>query len=62
VSLSEPIKPDRNHIQQRDIRFWSKHWNVTRDDIRLAIEKVGNSATAVEKELALQNSLKEAAY
>ena len=61
MSLSELIKPDRTHIQDQDLRFWSKHWNVTLDHIRLAMEKAGNSASAVEKELMLQNLLQKTA-
>ncbi len=49
----------RNHIQPADIKHWAKHWNVTPDQIRQAIEKIVTSATAVRKELALQKILAE---
>jgi hypothetical protein len=50
LSLTQPTTPDRNHIANRDKR-WAKHWNVGREDIRSAVERVGNSAGAVRKEL-----------
>lgn len=33
------------------MKRWSRHLNVTLDQLQAAIEKVGNSVTAVEKEL-----------
>jgi Protein of unknown function (DUF3606) len=57
VSLSKPDRPDRNHIQSDGVKHWSKHWKVTPEQIRGAIEKVGNSVTAVQKELILQGSI-----
>jgi len=35
-----------------EIRYWSKKFNVSPDQLRAAIKKVGNSAAAVEKELS----------
>ncbi|MEO6839701.1 MAG: DUF3606 domain-containing protein [Bradyrhizobium sp.] len=49
--LTQPEKPDRNHIERKDIKRWSKHLDATPDQLREAIEKVGNSVAAVEKEL-----------
>jgi hypothetical protein len=49
--LTQPEKPDRNHIEPQDIKRWAKHWNVEPAQLRSAIEKVGNSVAAVEKEL-----------
>lgn len=57
MTLSKPQKPIRNHIQARDIKHWSKHWRVPPEHIRAAIDKVGNSVAAVEKELSLQGLL-----
>ena len=39
------------------MRYWSKHLGVTRDELRTAVEKVGNSASTVRKELAARNSI-----
>jgi hypothetical protein len=49
--LTRPEKPKRNHIERKDIKRWSKHLNVTPGQLSTAMEKVGNSATAVGKEL-----------
>jgi Protein of unknown function (DUF3606) len=54
VPLSKPDRPLRNHIQSDDLKHWSKHWKVTPEHVREAIEKVGNSVAAVQKELTLQ--------
>jgi Protein of unknown function (DUF3606) len=49
--LTRPEKPQRNHIERKDVKCWSKHLNVTPDQLSTVIEKVGNSAAAVGKEL-----------
>jgi hypothetical protein len=51
LSLTQPTTPDRNHIVNRDVKRRAKHWNVGREDIRSAVERVGNSAGAARKEL-----------
>ena len=45
---------DRSRInlsEDYEVRFWSKRFKVTPDALRAAVEKVGNSAEAVEREL-----------
>jgi hypothetical protein len=42
ISLSEPY----------EIQYWTKKFGVTAAELRDAIKKVGNSAEAVEKEIA----------
>jgi predicted RNA-binding protein YlqC (UPF0109 family) len=45
---------DRCHIAMNadaEVRYWTKHLGVTREELQKAIDKVGNSATAVRKEL-----------
>jgi hypothetical protein len=47
---------DRGHIafgQSHEVQYWTKHLGVTREELRRAIDKVGNSAAAVRKELGL---------
>ncbi len=44
--MTRQERPIRNHIQGLDIKPWAEHWNVRADDIRAAIEKVGNSVGA----------------
>jgi hypothetical protein len=41
------VNPDDDH----DLIYWSSRFDCTREQLRSAIEKVGNSVTAVEKEL-----------
>jgi Protein of unknown function (DUF3606) len=50
--------PDRSKIAMDDadeVKQWCKHFGATPDEIQRAIEKVGNSAAAVRKELQLGN-------
>jgi hypothetical protein len=54
VSLAKSVKPARSRISHDDIRHWSKHWRVGPTDIQAAIEKVGDSVAAVQKELGLR--------
>ena len=47
-------QPDRSKInmsQDHEVRYWTKHLGITRDELEKVVEKVGNSAKAVEKEL-----------
>ena len=53
--LASKGERDRTHISlQRpaETRFWTRHLGVKRAALDAAIAKVGNSATAVRKELA----------
>jgi hypothetical protein len=36
-----------------ELRYWSKHLGVTPEELLRLVEKVGNSASAVRKELAM---------
>ncbi len=45
---------DRSHIAINDtesLRRWAKHFEATEDELRDTIERVGNSAAAVRKEI-----------
>ena len=47
-------QPDRSLInmgEEHEVKYWTKHLGVSRDELQLAIDKVGNSATAVRKQL-----------
>ena len=47
-------QPDRGKINMGDdavVRCWCKHLGVTRDQLQRIVDKVGNAARAVEKEL-----------
>ena len=45
---------DRNKIslsEDYEVRYWSQKFGVTPERLRAAVQKVGNSAQAVEREL-----------
>jgi len=55
-SLKKHAQPDRSKInldQPHELKYWTRALNVSDAEIRAAIEKVGNSAAAVRKELGL---------
>ena len=55
-SLTKREQPDRSKInlrQPHELKYWSRALDVSEEAIRAAIEKVGNSAAAVRKELGL---------
>jgi Protein of unknown function (DUF3606) len=46
--------PDRSKINMHlphDVRCWTKHLGVSKEQLQKAIDKVGNGAAAVKKEL-----------
>jgi Protein of unknown function (DUF3606) len=51
------ISRDRSKIVldgENQLRHWTKHFGVTEQELARAIERVGNSAAAVRKELAFK--------
>jgi len=47
-------RPDRSKIsltEQQEVRAWTKHFGVTKDELQKVVDRVGNSAGAVRKEL-----------
>jgi hypothetical protein len=45
---------DRSKIsmnEKHEVRHWTRQLNVTREELQRAVDKVGNSAAAVRKEL-----------
>jgi hypothetical protein len=55
-SLTTREQPDRSKINMSDakeVHCWTKHLNISKDELQRAIDKVGNSAAAVRKELAV---------
>jgi len=40
-----------NTSEDYEVRCWSEKFGVSRDKLRAAVNKVGNSVSAVEKEL-----------
>ena len=52
--VSKRGKPDRSKItmhDDREVHYWTKHLGISREDLQRAVDKVGNSAAAVQKEL-----------
>jgi hypothetical protein len=55
-NLTKKCQPNRNRIdlsEDFEVKYWTKHLGVSREEIEVAINKVGNSAAAVRKELGL---------
>jgi 3-oxoacyl-[acyl-carrier-protein] synthase III len=46
--------PDRSKISMENeavVKYWTKHLGITRERLQNIVEKVGNSAASVRKEL-----------
>ena len=55
-NLIKREQPDRSKInlhQPHELKYWSHALGVSKEEICAAVEKVGNSAAAVRKELGL---------
>jgi hypothetical protein len=54
-SLKNKGQHDRSKINMHDpheVQYWTKHLKVSKEGLQKAVEKVGNGAAAVRKELA----------
>jgi hypothetical protein len=54
--LTHKIQPDRSKINlhdRKELDYWLRHFHVSQQDLQKAVDKVGNSAAAVRKELAV---------
>ena len=54
AALANKVPPLRNHIamnEELEVKYWTKHLGVSQDELQRAVDKVGNSAAAVRKEL-----------
>ena len=40
-----------NTSEDYELRYWSEKFGVSQDQLKAAVQKVGNSVSAVEKEL-----------
>ena len=52
--LTKRVMPDRSKIavtNEDEVKYWIKHFGVTREELERAVERVGNSAASVRKEL-----------
>jgi len=55
-NLTKKSQPDRSRInlgEDFEVKYWTRHLGVSREDLEKAVEKVGNSAAAVRKELGV---------
>ena len=53
-NLTKREKADRLRINMHEtweVKYWTKHLDVTKEQLQKAVDKVGNSAPAVRKEL-----------
>jgi predicted RNA-binding protein YlqC (UPF0109 family) len=53
-SLTARERPDRSKINMndpREVHCWTRHLNISKEELQKVIDKVGNSAAAVRKEL-----------
>jgi hypothetical protein len=53
--ITKTITPDRSKIiieHDDHVKYWTRHFGVTKDELTRAIERVGNSAAAVRKQLS----------
>ena len=54
-SLTKREQPDRSKInmhEAHEVKYWTHQLGVSREELQAAVEKVGNAAAAVRKELA----------
>jgi 3-oxoacyl-[acyl-carrier-protein] synthase III len=53
--LKKKGSQDRSKInmhEPHEVQYWTRHLNVSKEQLQKAVDKVGNSAAAVRKELA----------
>ena len=53
-NLTKRDQPDRSKINMSEdfeVKYWLKALGISKDELQRAVEKVGNSAAAVRKEL-----------
>jgi len=55
LTKHKPARPDRSKISLSgdELVYWTKHLGVSTQDLMRAVEKVGNAAAAVRKELGI---------
>ena len=53
-SPTKKVTPNRSMItltNKNEVKYWIKHFGVTHEELECAVERVGNSAASVRKEL-----------
>ena len=51
LTRSQPDRSKINMNEDNEVRHWSKHLGISKEELAKVVEKVGNSAAAVRKEL-----------
>ena len=54
-NLTKRVKLDRSKINEREdyeVKYWTHELGITRSRLQHVVDKVGNSAAAVRKELS----------
>jgi Protein of unknown function (DUF3606) len=54
-NLTKKGAPDRSKINMHEdyeVKYWTKELGVSKEELQKAVDKVGNSASAVRKELS----------
>jgi 3-oxoacyl-[acyl-carrier-protein] synthase III len=52
LNRGEPDRSKINMSEDYEVQYWAKHLGVSKEKLAQVVEKVGNSAAAVRKELA----------
>ena len=55
-NLTKRNQPDRSKInmhEDHEVKYWTKALGVSKAELQKAVDKVGNSAAAVRKELGI---------
>jgi predicted RNA-binding protein YlqC (UPF0109 family) len=58
-NLTKKDQRDRSKINMHEayeVKYWTKELGVSKDDLQKVIDKVGNSAAAVRKELGVMGA------
>jgi hypothetical protein len=58
--LTKVAAPDRSKIamdEQHEVKYWTRHLGVTREELQRAVDRVGHSAAAVRKQLGKVDAL-----
>ncbi|GEC55135.1 putative RNA-binding protein YlqC (UPF0109 family) [Bradyrhizobium japonicum] len=61
-NLTNRVQPDRSKINMHEpyeVKYWTHALGVSKNDLQKVVEKVGNSAAAVRKELGLPDKAQE---
>jgi predicted RNA-binding protein YlqC (UPF0109 family) len=58
-NLTKKDQRDRSKINMHEayeVKYWTKELGVSKDDLQKVVDKVGNSAAAVRKELGIMGA------